>query len=104
MEYPYENSNSDKMILRDYLALDRTILALERTFLAYARTALGLLSAGIACVKFIIDSPIIYVLGMVLITAAPVVFVYGLVRYFDVRERLKSIPNNQNPKDDSEGR
>ena len=88
------------MILRDYLALDRTILALERTFLAYARTALGLLSAGIACVKFVVDVPNIYILGMVLIVAAPVVFICGLIRFLKVQKRLKSIPeSNKSPEE-----
>lgn len=102
MDNPYNISKQDKLILRDYLALDRTVLALERTFLAYARTALGLFSAGIACIKFILDSPLIYVLGMVLVTAAPIVFIYGIVRYIAVRDKLKTINALQASLDEQE--
>lgn len=91
MDNPYQSFDREQMILRDHLALDRTVLASERTFLAYARTALGLFSAGIACVKFIMDSPLIYVIGMILIVAAPIVFIYGLVRFFAVREKLSAL-------------
>lgn len=90
----YHINNPDELILRDYLARDRTVLALERTLLSYIRTAIGAFSAGIACVKFIFDSPLIYVLGMLLITAAFFFLVRGIIRYFDLRERLRSIPDN----------
>lgn len=91
MDNPYQNYDPNQMILRDHLALDRTVLASERTFLAYARTALGLFSAGVACVKFIIDSPLIYVIGMVMLTAAPIVFIYGLVRFTSIRDKLSAL-------------
>lgn len=95
MNNPYNNGNQDKLILRDYLALDRTLLALERTFLSYARTALGLFSAGIACIKFVIDSPLIYVIGMIFTFAAPIVFIYGIVRFMVVRDKLSAITEPQ---------
>lgn len=38
--------NSEEIILRDYLALERTKLANERTFLSYVRTSLYLLLAS----------------------------------------------------------
>ncbi len=84
-------SQPEKMILRDYLALDRTILALERTFLAYARTALGLFSAGIACVKIIKDAPLFYIIGLLMIIAAPIVLFYGLHRYTLLKTRFRNI-------------
>ena len=45
MDYEYKNHEGD-MILRDYLAYDRTKFALLRTFLSIERTALGLLASG----------------------------------------------------------
>ena len=42
----YEDFN-EELILRDYLAYDRTRLSLMRTFLSFGRTSLGLLASGI---------------------------------------------------------
>jgi len=39
-------------MLRDDLAIDRTLLANERTLLAYLRTALALVIAGLTIVHF----------------------------------------------------
>ena len=44
----YQFKNKEKIILRDYLALERTRLANERTFFAYIRTSLYLILAGFA--------------------------------------------------------
>ncbi|MDD2749769.1 DUF202 domain-containing protein [Acidithiobacillus sp.] len=45
---PYLNKfSAHNFILRDWLALDRTILANERTILSFTRTALVLILAGI---------------------------------------------------------
>ncbi len=48
----YENFGKDELILRDKLALDRTVLANERTYLSYVRTALIFLASGITFMKF----------------------------------------------------
>ena len=40
---PYEKYPKEDLILRDWLAADRTELANERTFLAYIRTALAII-------------------------------------------------------------
>lgn len=50
---PYRHLFSAKQfILRDWLALDRTILANERTILSYTRTALTLILAGMSLIRF----------------------------------------------------
>lgn len=43
--------NQDEIILRDYLALERTKLANERTLLSYIRSSLYLLLGGIAIIQ-----------------------------------------------------
>jgi len=48
---PYSKFNQSEMILRDYLAQDRTKLANERTFLAYLRTAITFSAAGGTLIK-----------------------------------------------------
>jgi len=49
---PYENFSKEEFILRDQLAIDRTILANERTVLSYVRTSLALIAAGGALIHF----------------------------------------------------
>jgi putative membrane protein len=49
---PYSRFDTQQLILRDELALDRTILANERTLLAYLRTVLALLLAGVTFLHF----------------------------------------------------
>lgn len=43
----YESVTQEELILRDKLALDRTILANERTFLSYLRTTLAIVVVGV---------------------------------------------------------
>lgn len=50
---PYEKFLSRDFILRDWLAVDRTILANERTLLSYTRTALTLILAGLTFIRFL---------------------------------------------------
>ena len=49
---PYREFRAEELILRDFLALDRTVLANQRTFLAYIRTSLAFLVTGAGFIKF----------------------------------------------------
>jgi putative membrane protein len=49
---PYSRFDKDDLILRDELAVDRTLLANERTLLAYLRAALTLMIAGVSIIQF----------------------------------------------------
>ena len=91
----YNIKEPDKIILRDYLARDRTELAIERTFLAYARTALGLFSAGAACVKLINEFHILYYIGWLFLVASPAVLIYGFIRLYEAKKKIRSIPDNE---------
>ena len=77
---PYSEFNPDDLILRDHLAIDRTILANERTFLAYIRTALTLLVLGASFVRFF-DSMTLEIVGWMFVPAAIAVFLWGTWRY-----------------------
>jgi inner membrane protein YidH len=48
----YSNFDSTELILRDQLAIDRTLLANERTLLSYLRSGVALFIAGISIVHF----------------------------------------------------
>jgi putative membrane protein len=51
-ETPYAKFNPEDLILRDELAIDRTLLANERTLLAYLRSGISLVIAGVSIVHF----------------------------------------------------
>lgn len=53
-EKPYHNikSGDKELILRDYLAVDRTLLANESALLSYTRTSLTMLVAGVTLTHF----------------------------------------------------
>ncbi|MBI4505278.1 MAG: DUF202 domain-containing protein [Chloroflexi bacterium] len=87
---PYARFTAEELILRDHLAMDRTILANERTFLAYIRTALAFAAAGVSLVHFF-DSPATEVLGWALIPVAAITFVVGLVRYTRMRSTIHQV-------------
>jgi len=49
---PYSRFDGNDLILRDELAVDRTLLANERTLLAYLRSGVALLIAGVSIINF----------------------------------------------------
>lgn len=79
-ESPYSKFTKEKLILRDQLAVDRTILANERTFLSYIRTALALFAAGVFSIKFF-DSILIEVIGWVFVFSGIITLTIGIQRY-----------------------
>jgi len=48
----YSQFNTAELILRDHLAIDRTLLANERTLLSYLRSGVALFIAGISIIHF----------------------------------------------------
>ena len=71
---------------RDPLAYERTILANERTLLAYVRTALAIFGAGLAFLQFA-STPIVSVLGWLLLPVGLVVLVLGIGSYLRSQKR-----------------
>lgn len=87
---PYDNYNPRDFIIRDWLALDRTILANERTFLAYGRTTLTLVIAGLSFVKFF--GHVAYsIIGYAFIAAGMVIFLFGLKRFLKTKKHYKAL-------------
>lgn len=87
---PYARFKKEELLLRDYLALDRTVLANERTFLSYTRTALAFAGGGVGIIYFL-DSAIAKVVGGAVLPIAVLVFLAGAVRYHRMRRRLSQI-------------
>ena len=77
---PYEKFEKTELILRDELAIDRTLLANERTLLAYLRSGVALLITGISIIHFSQESWF-HVVGFICIPCAVAVSVAGWLRF-----------------------
>lgn len=83
-EAPYRDQ---EMILRDYLAADRTAMANERLLLAYIRTALATIGAGAAILHFQ-NGPWSKIAGSILAASGIIIGSIGLYRFRATRETL----------------
>ena len=80
--------NQDEIILRDYLALERTKLANERTLLSYIRSSLYLLLGGIALIQLEGFENIKF-LGYVSLGLTVFLVVIGVYRFQKLNKQLK---------------
>jgi putative membrane protein len=81
-------NKDNKLITRDWLAIERTRLANERTFLAYFRTFMVFLGGGISLLEMEVFAEIRY-LGFVLLALAPVILLVGAIRLVKVRNTIR---------------
>ncbi|NLF17679.1 MAG: DUF202 domain-containing protein [Lentisphaerae bacterium] len=79
-QHPYERFRQDDLILRDELAIDRTLLANERTVLAYFRSALTLILAGVTFLHFI-EAGLLRIIGYAFVPLGIAVAILGWARY-----------------------
>ncbi|MCF6185270.1 MAG: DUF202 domain-containing protein [Bacteroidales bacterium] len=77
------------LTVSEKLAIDRTKLANERTFLAFFRSFVVMLSSGLAIIKLQALKNI-YILGIILMIIALLLFSYGIFHYFKVKKRILS--------------
>ena len=77
------------LILRDYLAFDRTKLANERTILSYLRTSIMLFATGITLIKVLSDEPHMRILGIIFIPLSIFLGLFGLFSFFRTRARMR---------------
>ncbi|MBP8131503.1 MAG: DUF202 domain-containing protein [Candidatus Hydrogenedentes bacterium] len=89
-ESPYSRFDEEQRILRDELALDRTVLANERTLLAYVRTALALLLAGVTFIHFS-RAAWFSVVGVLCLVAGMMALALGISRFRRVRRLLVAL-------------
>ncbi|WKV10692.1 DUF202 domain-containing protein [Marivirga harenae] len=80
--------NKEKIILRDFLALERTTLANERTLFAYIRTSLYLILGGIAFLKMESLQTVQW-LAYLSFGISLIMIIYGIVRYFKLKRKLQ---------------
>jgi len=84
--------NREKIILRDFLALERTTLANERTLFAYIRTSLYLILGAIAFLKMESLETVKW-LSYLSFGLSFIMIVYGLLRYYKLKHKLQKFYN-----------
>jgi putative membrane protein len=90
MNPAYSRFENTQLILRDELAIDRTLLANERTLLAYLRSAVALLIAGASIIHFSIRGWFL-ILGIACLPGGLIVGLVGFWRYRTIYNSLISI-------------
>jgi putative membrane protein len=85
---PYSRFNGNSMILRDELALDRTLLANERTLLSYLRSALALLIAGVSILHLAPPAGWFRIVGFVCLPMGILAGVVGSVRFWRMQRSI----------------
>ena len=84
-----EKSYPDDLIIRDYLAIQRTSLANVRTLLSYIRTSLYFLVSGTALIK-VEDLENIKEFGYLSFLISLIILILGFLNYFKIKKRIKS--------------
>lgn len=92
--FDYNFDNKEDLILRDYLALERTRLANERTLMAYTRSSLYMLLGGIGVLQ-LVDFADLQWIGYLSILLSIVFFVVGLFRFYKLKKRIAKYYQNK---------
>jgi len=83
-----DNKADNEMIVRDYLAVQRTSLANDRTLLSYIRTSLYFLVSGTALIK-VEDLANVKEFGYLSFAISLALVVLGFYNFFKIRRKLK---------------
>ena len=86
-----QKSINKDLILRERLALQRTVLANQSTFLAFLRTAMYFLIAGLS-LKNVLKIENSIVIEIALFSVSGIIFIIGIFNYF---KHKKSILENK---------
>ena len=84
----FRKDTKHDLILRDELAIDRTLLANERTLLAYLRAAVALVIAGITIMHFAQDDGF-FIVGVVCIPAGILTGGVGIVSFRRMKRAIE---------------
>ncbi len=86
-----DNKLNKDLILRERLALQRTVLANQSTFLAFLRTSMYFLIAGLS-LKNVLKIENSIVIEIALFSVSGIIFILGIFNYF---KHKKSILENK---------
>lgn len=81
--------NQDGIILRDYLAMERTKLANERTLLSYIRSSMYLLIGGIALIQ-LEGFENIKLVGYIALALTVIFLIIGIYRFYKLKKILEN--------------
>ncbi len=92
----YKELLTKQLILRDYLAIERTILTNEATYLAYIRTSLTIIVIGVTLFKIFTDNVLLQYLGIILAISGLLVLIIGSLKTIEMRKKInKFLQNNE---------
>jgi len=86
----YSRFENERLILRDELAIDRTILANERTLLAYLRSSIALILAGVSIIHFSSRNWFLWI-GVLCLPGGLVAGIIGIWRYIKMNNAISLI-------------
>jgi len=86
-----------RLILRDYLAIERTRLANERTALSYLRTTLAMAAGGLTLIH-LVRTPAAQVTAWTLLISGSIIIMFGLYRFVAVRRRVQGYARLHQPR------
>ena len=95
-EPPYTRFQGDELILRDELAIDRTLLANERTLLAYLRSAVSLGIAGLSIMHFAAHGWYFWA-GVACLPAGVLAACVGIIRHRRMSARFRALRSPHPP-------
>ena len=87
---PYDDYDKKEMVLRDFLAMDRTVFAGTRTFLGYIRVTLTLIIATLIFIRVFngyVEDHLFY-LGFIL---ALIILAAGISLYMKIKIHYKNL-------------
>ena len=93
-ETPYQKFEGENLILRDELAIDRTLLANERTLMAYLRSGVALVIAGITIMHFSQHHGWFWLTGLACLPSGIIVAVIGIIRYRTMNQAIVRVRNH----------
>ncbi|MDX2050953.1 MAG: DUF202 domain-containing protein [Polyangiaceae bacterium] len=93
----YDRAEKTDLIVRDYLALERTHLANERTLLAYARTTIMMLISAVTLLKLFADDRAVVAFAIALIPLSGALGLFGLFRFRRLKQRIDLTAQEKRP-------
>lgn len=87
---PYSRFDGNDLILRDELAIDRTLLANERTLMAYLRSGVALLIAGVSIIHFSQEGWF-WAVGIACLPTGVITGIVGVARYRIMNKKIGSV-------------
>ena len=87
---PYERFLKEELILRDELAIDRTLLANERTLMAYVRLSITLIIAGVSIIHFAMEKWF-ETIGFLCVPVGFLAGLFGWHRYRKMESQIRQL-------------